>query len=87
MTTVTITSENGQVTVAVDGGEPQPVESAQAACEMAEQALGGAEGDEGMPPEGLTSEGMEGPAAEQDAMNAGFAGVRGGGLMGGMMGR
>lgn len=56
----------GQVTVAVDGGEPVPVQGAEGACEMVEQALGGGE--------------MDKAADAEAAMGAGFQGVRGGGL-------
>lgn len=39
MPSVTITAEQNQVSVAMDGGQPQPVESVDAALEMAKQAL------------------------------------------------
>lgn len=78
MTTITITNDGGQITVAMDGGEPQPVESVEAACMAVEQALGAPDADDGaLPPEGITSDGME---QEQSAMDQGFAATRGGGI-------
>lgn len=71
MTTYVIeTSEQG-VTLTIDGGEPQPLESVEMACEAIEQAEGVEEPGE-----------MEGQASEAEGMAAGFAGVRGGGLNG-----
>jgi hypothetical protein len=54
--------------VTVDGGQPQPVQSAEEACSIVEQTFGQPDGDE-----------QAGPMAEQ-AMAAGFNQVRGGGL-------
>jgi hypothetical protein len=72
MTAYTI--ETGeQVTLSIDGGEPQPVESIEAACEAIEQA------------EGLGSPQEDAMEAEQQGMQAGFAGARGNqaGMLGG----
>ena len=47
MTTITVESnEQGQITVSVDGGEPQPVQSAEEACQVIEQAFGQPDADE-----------------------------------------
>lgn len=77
MPTVTITDENGQLTVTVDGGEPQPVQNAEDACQVVEATFGQPDGDDTMAPEELNTEGMEG-----DQFEAGFGNVRGAGLNG-----
>jgi len=69
MTTITITDEGGQLTIAIDGAEPQPVQNVEDACQAIESAFG--------QPEQAQAQGM----AEQDMMS-GFQSVRGGGLNG-----
>lgn len=76
MTTITVESnEQGQITVSVDGGEPQPVQSAEEACQVIEQAFGG--GDEENAQETAAEPGEEPGEA---AFQGGFNQVRQGGL-------
>lgn len=71
MTTYTIETSGQGVTLSVDGGEPQPLESVEQACEAIEQAEGVEEPGE-----------AEMQAQEQQGMEAGFAKARGG-MLGG----
>lgn len=61
-------------TIAIDGSEPQQFESMEQVCELLEK-MGGAEES----PQAGQAEGGEGMSEDQ-AMQAGFSGVRGGGL-------
>ena len=47
MPTVTITDDGGQLTVTVDGGEPQPVQNAEDACQVVEATFGQPDADDG----------------------------------------
>lgn len=62
MATYTIETGDQGCTLTVDGGEPQPMESVEQACEAIEQAEGG---------------GQDNEQAEQQGMQQGFAGARG----------
>ena len=82
MATVTISDDQGQLMVTVDGGEPQPVQNAEDACQIVEATFNQPDqDDQSMNPEDMTTEGME-QMSEEDAMGAGFKGVRGSGLNG-----
>lgn len=72
MTTITITDEQGQLMVAVDGGEPMPVENAAMACQVVEKAFGQPDADEA----------GDGEMPAEGGFEAGFRDVRGGGLNG-----
>ncbi len=62
--------------MSVDGGEPQPIQNAEDACQVIEQTFGQGQGDD---PAEMTTEGME---QDQGGFEAGFQGVRGNGLNG-----
>ncbi len=47
MTTITVSDDSGQLTVSMDGQET-PVESAEQACQMIEQAFGQSDQDDAM---------------------------------------
>lgn len=67
--------DQGVITVAVDGGEPMPVEGAEGACEIVEGVLGGETETEN------EGEGGEMPMSEED-FAGGFNAVRQGGING-----
>ena len=69
MTTVTISNDEGQLTIAVDGGEAQPLDGGEQTCQAVEEVFGGQE--------------QESPQEDQgEAFEAGFNQQRGGGLNG-----
>lgn len=74
MTTISVSDDTGQLTMTVDGGEPQQIQTADDACQVIEQTFGQPDGE--MAPEEMTTDGME------SDMQAGFQAVRGGGLNG-----
>lgn len=77
MTTLTISNDSGQLTVAVDGGEPQPIQNAEDACQVVEQTFSQPQSD-ALPPKGISTEGAE----EAGSFEGGFSGIRGAGLNG-----
>lgn len=48
MPSVTVSDDQGQLTVTVDGGQPVPVQSAEEACAIVEQTFGQPDADEQM---------------------------------------
>lgn len=63
--------DQGVITVAIDGGEPQPVQNAEDACQVVEATLGQPDADDTMQQE---------QAQQQGGFEQGFADVRGKGL-------
>ena len=64
-------NEQGQMTITLDGAEPQPIEGVEQACQVVQEVFGGQE--------------QESPAEDQQegagaAFEQGFGGVRNGGL-------
>lgn len=76
MPTITITDESGQLTIAVDEGEPQPIESVEQACQAVEQVFVGSNEEQTEPVDNMQED-----QAEQ-AFAGGFQGIRGNGING-----
>ena len=75
MTTVTISNDEGQLTITVDGGEAQPLDGVEQACQAVEEVFGAQEQES---PQEDAGEPME----AQQGFEQGFGNVRGGGLNG-----
>lgn len=81
MKTITIEMDDeGMITMSMDGGEPMPMESAEATCEMLEEVLMSDSGmEDGMASEqDQVKEAMAAEKADEEAgFNQGFKQVRG----------
>ena len=82
MTTITISDDSGQLTVSIDGGEPEPIQNAEDACQVVEQTFAQQEESKEVTPEQMNTEGLEQAGMAEQDMAAGFNQVRGGGLNG-----
>ena len=71
MPSITITDEGGSLSISMDGGEPQPIEGVEQACQVVEEVFGGQE------QESPAEDAGDGAGA---AFEQGFGGVRNGGM-------